>query len=212
MLLGAWVAGHTRAGWLDSLVDGRVQGLIGSRPAVFYLVNLGNLPAVTIMSAALFVACLATRRGRGAVLVAVAVPVAAALTEVLKHLIARTITGSLSFPSGHTTGIFVVVVAFAVLLLDPPRPRISAVVRVVLAAIAFLVGVAVAVGLVAVRWHYATDTVAGAAVSTAVVLATALTLDSVCAPRGAGRLSSQRAAEWKGRRPQRIGQRRTSPD
>ncbi len=55
--------------------------------------------------------------------------------------------------------------------------------RVVLAAIAFLV-VAVAVGLVAVRWHYATDTVAGAAVSTAVVLATALTLDSVCAPRG----------------------------
>ena len=114
----------------------------------FYLVNLCGLPAVTIMSAALFVACLATRRGRGAVLVAVAVPAAAALTELLKHLIDRTITGSLSFPSGHTTGIFAVVVAFAVLLIDPPRPRISAVVRVVLAAIAFLVGVTVAVGLV----------------------------------------------------------------
>ena len=212
VLLGAWFAGQTRAGWLDSSVDGRVQNLVGPHAMVLYLVNLGALPAVTIMSAALIVACLATGRGRGAVLVAVAVPAAAALTEVLKHLIDRTLTGSLSFPSGHTTGISAVVVAFAVLLIDPPRPRISAAVRVVLAAIAFLVGVTVAVGVVAVRWHYATDTVAGAAVSTAVVLVTALTLDLVCTPRGAGRLSGQRAAEWMGGRPQRIAQRRTSPD
>ena len=212
VLLAAWYAGQTQAGRLDSSVDGRVQDLIGPHATVLYLVNLGNLPAVTIMSVALFVACLATRRGRGAVLVAVAVPAAAALTEVLKHLVDRTLTGFLSFPSGHTTSIFAVIVALAVLLIDPPRPRISAVVRVVVAAIAFLVGVTVAVGLVAVRWHYATDTVAGAAVSTAVVLVTALTLDLVCSPRGSGRLSGQRAAELMGRRPQRIGQRRKSPD
>ena len=126
-----------------------------------------------------------------------------ALTELLKPLIDRTLTGFLSFPSRHTTGIFAVVVAFAVLLIDPPRPRIRAVVRVLLALIALLAAATVAVALVAVRWHYATDTVAGAAVGTAVVLATALTLDLVCAWSGR-RLSSRPAAEWMGRRAPRI--------
>ncbi len=207
VVLGAWFEGQTRAGWLDASVDGRLEGLIGTHPMVLNLVSLGDQLSVTILSAALIVACLATRRGRGAVLVAVAVPTAAALTELLKRLIDRTSYGSLSFPSGHTTGIFAVVVTFAVLLIDPPRPRIHAVVRVLLAAIAFLVGVTVAIALVALRWHYATDTVAGAAVSTAVVLATALTLDVVCALRAADRLSSRRAADWLGRRAPRIRQR-----
>ncbi len=197
VLLGAWFAGQTRAGWLDSSVDGRVQGLIGWHPTVAYLVNLGVPVSATIMSAALFVACLVTRRGRGAVLVVVAVPAAVALTELLKPLIDRTLTGFLVFPSGHSTGIFAVVVAFAVLLIDPPRPRIRALVRVLLALIALLAAVAVAVALVALRWHYATDTVAGAAVGTTVVLATALTLDLVCARPKTSRSSGDPGSQAK---------------
>jgi len=212
VVFGTWFAGQTGPGWLDSSVDGRVQGLLGSHPKMFYVVSLGAPVSVTIISAALLVACLAMRRGRGAVLVAVAVPAAAALTELLKPVVDRAPYGISIFPSGHSTGIFAVVVAFAVLLIDPPRPRIRVVVRVLLALIALLTAVTVAVALVAVRWHYATDTVAGAAVGTAVVLATALALDLVCALGAAGRLSSRRAAEWMGRRAPRIGRRRTSPD
>ena len=48
VLLGASFAGHTRAGWFDSSVDARLQGLIGSRPIVFDLVSLGGQVAVTI--------------------------------------------------------------------------------------------------------------------------------------------------------------------
>ncbi|HUK69425.1 MAG TPA: phosphatase PAP2 family protein [Streptosporangiaceae bacterium] len=178
--LGVWFAHHTRAGWLDREVDTRVQHLLhGHRVVLNRLAGLGDQIPMITMTAVLFVACLVTRRGRGAVLVVVAIPAAEVLTERVKPLFGRTLLGDLSFPSGHTTGVFAVAVTFTVLLADPPRPRLPAGLRVLLALAALVVACAVAAALVGLNDHYATDTVGGAAVATAVVLATTLILDRV---------------------------------
>ncbi len=178
-LLGARFTHHTRAGWLDTAVDGRVQASLGGHRVILNLLaGLGDPVPLTAMTAALVLACLTMRRWRGAVLVAVAVPGAAALTErLLKPFIGRTLLGDLSYPSGHATGVFAFAAAFAVVLAGPLRPRLPAAVRVLLALTAFLAAGAVAVSLVALRAHYFTDTVGGAAVGTVVVLLTALILD-----------------------------------
>ncbi len=195
--LGVRFAHQTRPGWLDRGVDTRVQALLGAHRAMLNrLAGLGDQIPMITMAAVLLLACLVTRRGRGAVLVAVAIPAAEVLTELLKPLFGRTLLGNLSFPSGHTTGVFAVAVTFAVLLADPPRPRMPASLRVLLALAALFVACTVAVALVGLDAHYATDTVGGAAVSTAVVLATALIVDWACrVVRPAGLLPSRRARE-----------------
>lgn len=181
VFLGAWFRHHTRAGWLDTAVDVRVRAGLGGHLVILNLLaGVGDPVPVTVMTAALLLACLATRRWRGAVLaaVAVAVPAAAALTQLLlKPLIGRTLQGDLSFPSGTATGVFALAAAFAVLLAGPLRPRMPAALRLLLALAAFLAAGAVAVALVGLGVHYFTDTVGGAAVGTAVVLVTALILD-----------------------------------
>jgi len=177
--LGAWSAHQSRAGWLDRSVDARVQASLGSQRAFLsHVVLLGDPRTVTVITTVLFLACLVARRWRGAVLLAIAVPAAAALTEVLlKPLIDRTMAGALSFPSGHATGIFTLAAAVGVLLLDPSRPRLLPALRVLLALIAYAAAGGVAVALVVLGFHYFTDTVGGAAAGTAVVLATAFLLD-----------------------------------
>ena len=49
--------------------------------------------------------------------------------------------------------------------------------RVLILAVAYLTGAAVVVGVIAVRYHYFTDTVAGAAVGIGTVCGLALVLD-----------------------------------
>jgi membrane-associated phospholipid phosphatase len=182
-LLGARYTHQIQAGRLDTAIDVRVQALLGGHPTMLSLVRLGDPVPMTAMTAALILACLVTRRWRGAVLVAVAVPGAVALTELLlKPFIHRTLAGQLSFPSGHATGVFTLAAAFAVLLVDPPRPRIPADLRAFTALGAFFAAAIVATAIVGVHSHYATDTVAGAAVGTAVVLLTALVLDRLPSP------------------------------
>jgi membrane-associated phospholipid phosphatase len=178
-VLGVLVAGQTRAGPLDRWVDARVRsGLGGQWRGLEDLAGVGDVMPVVVMTAVLVLACLVTRRWRGAVLAAVAVPAAAGLTElVLKPLVGRTLMGALSFPSGTETRVFSVAAVFAVLMADPVRPRIPAAVRLALAVAVLLAATAVAVALVALDQHYFTDTVAGAAVGTAVALVTALILD-----------------------------------
>jgi membrane-associated phospholipid phosphatase len=179
VLLGAFVARQTRAEPLDAWFDTRIQaGLGGQRRVLNDLSGLGDLIPVAVLTAVLVLACLVTRRWRGAVLVAVAVPAAASITEfVLKPLIGRTLMGDLSFPSGNETRVFALAAALAVLLADPPRARIPAAARVLLALAALLVAGAAGVALVGLGHHYFTDTVGGAAVGVAVVLATAFILD-----------------------------------
>jgi membrane-associated phospholipid phosphatase len=183
VLLGALFARQTGAGPLDAWADARIQaGLGGQRRVLNDLSGLGDLRPVAAMTAALVVVCLLTRRWRGAVMVAVAVPAAAGVTElVLKPLIGRTLMGDLSFPSGNETRVFALAAAFAVLLADPPRARIPAAVRLLLALAALLAAGAVGIAMVGLGHHYFTDAIGGAAVGVAAVLATTLILDRLMA-------------------------------
>jgi undecaprenyl-diphosphatase len=176
---------------LDAVVDTRIQSLLGSYQGPLHLLTrLGGLLSVAELTAALVLACLVTRRWRGAVLAALAVPVAMTLTEfVLKPLVGRSIRGYASFPSGHATAMFALAAICAVLLANPSRPRLPRAVRLLLAGGAVLVAVAVPVAMVAQGFHYFTDIVAGSAVGIGTVLLITLLIDmarpAARAPRGA---------------------------
>jgi membrane-associated phospholipid phosphatase len=178
------LADKPQIGWLDSVADARIQSALDQHePVLRFLVNAGTLMPVSLMTAALVLACLLTHRWPGAVLVAVVVPAATALAEYgLKPLIGRTMLGALSFPSGHITAVFALATACAVLLVDPPGHRVPGLARLLVACAALLAASAVAAATVAQAAHYFTDVVGGAAVGTGVVLVCALTLD-VLAPR-----------------------------
>jgi membrane-associated phospholipid phosphatase len=176
-VLGVRTVGRGLPGWLDSAFDARIQSALSRFPSLLnWLPDFGTLRPVALMTLALVLACLTSRRWTGAVLAAVAVPAATGLTEyVLKPYVGASI--GRSFPSGHATSMFALAVICAVLLLDPPRRQLPGAVRLLLVVIALLLAVAVATAMVAIGAHNFTDAVGGAAVGTAVVLACALTLD-----------------------------------
>ena len=184
VFLGALFTHQGRPGGLDRAIDLRIRADLGGHPGWLDLIaGIGDPATVAVVTVALIVACLATRRWHGAVLVAVAVPLASALTELLlKPLVDRTMQGALSYPSGHSTGMFALAGVGAVLLTGPSRPGMSAAARVLLTLVAYLAALAVAVALIGLCAHYFTDTVAGAAVGTAAVLATAVILDRLSRP------------------------------
>jgi membrane-associated phospholipid phosphatase len=185
--LGAWFARQTQADWLDAAVDGRLRSaLLPYQHALSLVARIGDPVRGAEIALALFLLCLAARRWRGALLVAVAVPVAVGLTELLlKPLVHRTLAGNLEFPSGHATSAFTLATCCAVLLARPLRPWLPRAVRAAAALIALLLAASVAVAVVVLGFHYVTDTVGGAAVGIGTVLATALVLDRY-APRPGG--------------------------
>jgi membrane-associated phospholipid phosphatase len=172
-------ARQSRADRLDAAVDGRIRGGLDRFPGLLHLLaGLGGLLPVTVLTAALVAACLVARRWRGAALAGLAVPAAVALTEyALKPLVGRSINGYPSFPSGHATAMFALAATCAVLLANPPRPRLPGAARLLLAAAAVVVAAAVPTAMVALGYHYFTDTVAGTAVGIGMVLLTALLID-----------------------------------
>jgi membrane-associated phospholipid phosphatase len=159
------------------------------------LVTVGDTVPMTLLTAVLCYCCLAMRRYRGAIMVALAVPIASGITELLKHLIHRIYTDFLSFPSGHTTATFALITCVAVLLIDPPATKAPASMRIVLALLSFGFGGMVALGLVAAKFHYFTDTIAGAAVGIGITLAIALALDLVIARLSRGQAVAAVPAE-----------------
>jgi membrane-associated phospholipid phosphatase len=176
----ALAVGHqARPDGLDAAVDAQIRDGLGGYQGPLHLVaELGGLIPVTLMVLALVVACLAVRWWRGAALAGLAVPGAVALTEaVLKPVIGRSMQGYHSFPSGHATALFGLAATCAVLLANPPRPRLPGVVRLLLVAGAALIAAIVAIAVVVLRYHYFTDTVAGTGVGIGMVLLTALLLD-----------------------------------
>ena len=179
--LGVQFAGQTHPGRLDAPIDAAFQSALGGHPSVLlFLARFGDLPLVTVMTAALVLGCAAARRWRGALLAAIAVPVASGLTEgVLKHLVGRTLRGWLSYPSGHATSSFALATVSVILLAAPSRLPVP--VRRLLMAGAWLFAVAVPSAMVALRLHYFTDIVGGAAVGAGTALLTALLLDTACA-------------------------------
>jgi membrane-associated phospholipid phosphatase len=141
------------------------------------------------------VACLLTGRLNGAVLAAAAVPAAVGLDEgLLKPLVHRTYLGNVVYPSGHTTAMITLAATVTVLLLIPPQPARAGALRVLVPAAACVLGAVVAVALIGLRWHYFTDTVAGAAVGIGTVCGLALILDLPAARRWLASASRQPSA------------------
>ena len=174
---GVWIRHGMETGWVDTAVDAKVRaGLGGHHLLLAVLVWPGESVPVIAMAAALALACLFWRRYGEAALIAISVPLAAAITElVLKPLIGRTSWGD-PFPSGHITNVVALTTALAVLLATTPAgmPRLL---RRVLALMGFLAVVAVAFGVIGANMHHFSDTIGGAAVGAGTVLLTALLLD-----------------------------------
>lgn len=174
--------GHGDA--IDRSVDSWVIGLGIPRHTLLLVSRIGGVTATTLLTAALAVACLAVRRVNAAVLAVGGVTLASALTEfVLKPLVHRTITGFLTYPSGHTTGLFALAAVLAMVMLTPRSARPGAAVRVAVIAVAVVIASAVGLTMVGQRFHYFTDTIAGAAVGTGVVIGVAFLLDLPAARR-----------------------------
>jgi membrane-associated phospholipid phosphatase len=175
---GVRVSGYGLPGWLDATFDPRFEAQQGRFPVLLdWLPHLGELKAVTVLTFALVLACAIIRRWRGAVLTALAVPIAIGITDyVLKPTVGEAIGAA--FPSGHATSSFALAASFAVLLANPPL-RVPAGLRLLLVLLAVLMATAVAAAMVAIGAHTFSDAVGGAAVGVGVVLAGALILDAL---------------------------------
>ena len=179
VLIGLLFRGQTRPDGFDNAVDSPVIAFFSGHDALLLrLIMPGNLlPAIGI-SAVIAVGCLMARRLNGAVLAVTVVPAATGLDDgLLKHLFHRTYLGVLSLPSGHTTCVISMAATLSILLLIPPQQARTRTARVVLVAAACLVTAVTAVGVIGLRFHYFTDTVAGAAVGVGTALALAFVLD-----------------------------------
>jgi undecaprenyl-diphosphatase len=178
-LLGVWLGHGAHTDRVDAVIDAKVKAILpGNAKLLEVLARPGGLRAIIGMTAVLVLVCVVRRRYRGAALAAISVPAAAVITErLLKPLVGRTALGFLSFPSGHATGTFALATAITVLLAG--APRVSRAVRLAAPVIAYGVASVVAAAMIALGFHYFTDAVAGAAVGTGTVLATALVLDLV---------------------------------
>ena len=182
--LAVYLAVQSRPAWPDPSLDPWIQNAMGHFPALLgRLPHVGTLGPVTLMTLALIAVCAATRNWPGAVLAAVAEPVAVGLTEyVLKPYVGGAL--GQGFPSGHAASMFALAAICAVLLADPipGRPtRAFRAARLLLILLALLFAAAVAAAMVAIGAHTFTDAVGGAAVGIGVVLACALALDWVTA-------------------------------
>jgi membrane-associated phospholipid phosphatase len=179
--LAWWVTYQTSLDELDAVVDAKAQVVLGGHQWLLRpLIRPAGPVPVAVMALALALLCLARRRYREAALVVISVPMATMLTElVLKPLVGRLMWSTLSFPSGHTTGVFAVATLLTVLLIGRSGAGLPRVARAVIALTAFVVAALAAFALVAEGVHYLTDTVAGAAVGIGTVLATALIIDVV---------------------------------
>ena len=186
--LGVLFAHQATADWLDQAIDSPIITSLSGHPGLaLWLAAPGSqLPAV-VLSAVIVVACVLTSRPNGALLAATAVPVAVGLNDHLyKPLVHRTYLGSLSYPSGHTAAMFALAATVTVLLLVSPRPAKAWAIRVLIPVAACALGGIVAIGVIGLRWHYFTDTIASAAVGIGTVCGLALLLDLPAAP-SAGR-------------------------
>jgi undecaprenyl-diphosphatase len=179
--LGALFAHQAGADWLDRAVDAPVIAwLRGPEDLAARLAAPGSLVPAVALSASIVIGCLLAGRLNGAVLAALAVPAAAGLNDgLIKPLVHRTYLGVLSYPSGHTAAVGALAAAVTVLSLRPPL----ALRRALIPAAAWLLCGAVALGVIGLRWHYFTDTAAGAAVGIGTACGLALILDLPAARR-----------------------------
>lgn len=180
IVIGVLVAyQHVPAG-LDHDIDSPLYSTLGPhRDALLRIVALGSPVPVLAASLVMVAGCLLAGRLNGAVLAVLAAPIADGLVEiVLKPLFHRADLGFLSYPSGHTTAVFALGATVTILLAFPAAGSARQMARRVLVPVLVtVIGCVVAVALIALRWHYFTDTVGGAAVAIGTVCGLALVLD-----------------------------------
>ncbi len=192
-VLAAFAVHRSQGSALDRPIDSWLRHHLASHLQLMSDISyLGGGQVVAVLTVVLALACLAARWVSGAVLTVISVVAAVGLTEyVLKPLVHETIQhGWLTYPSGHTTSLFTLIAVVGVLTTDPPgwRPRPGPRLLIMLGLV--VVGCAVAVAMTALQFHYFTDTIAGAAWGTCVVLTATFLLDSAGVRRwlGAARL------------------------
>ena len=180
-VLGVLVAHKAKPIWLDQPIDSRIiVWFVGHPGLAARLAAVGTPVPATLLSAAIVIPCLITGRLNGAALAVAAVPASVGLNEaLLKPLVHRIyyFPDSPVYPSGHTAAMFALAATVTVLLLVPPQAAGPRALRILIPAAACLLGGTVAVAVIGLRWHYFTDTIAGAAVGIGTVCALALILD-----------------------------------
>jgi membrane-associated phospholipid phosphatase len=189
VVLGVGFAHQSRGVALDRAVDSWVMSLHIPSRTLLLISQLGNLPAMTAMTGALALGCLLVRRLNGALLAVIGVLIASGVTEaVVKPLVHRTITvyHYVTYPSGHTTGLFALSTALAVVLLSSRSGRHKVASRIAIVA-AVVVSCMVGVAVIGLDYHYFTDAIGGAAVGIGAVLGTAFLLDVDLIRRWLGR-------------------------
>jgi undecaprenyl-diphosphatase len=177
---GVAFAHHSTADGFDRLVDEPVVRWLGGPNGALltWMQYPGTQVPALVISVAIAVACLRSRRYTGAILALVAVVVATRVDEwLLKPLFHRTYLGALSYPSGHTTSVVAMTTVYALLFLLPPQDARTRAPRIAGLAVLLALTVITVFGVIGLRWHYLTDTIGGAAVGIGTVLALALALD-----------------------------------
>lgn len=180
LIIGLLTLHATQADPLDRAIDSWIRLHIGvHHHAMQSLEQLGEVPEIAFVTCLIVAACLAVRRVNGALLAVISIVVSIALTEVvLKPLFDRTLDGFAVYPSGHTGRVFTLTAVVVVLLLNPRAAKIAPALKAGVAILGVLLGCVVAVAMIGLNAHYFTDTVGGAALAVAVVIATAFLLDT----------------------------------
>jgi membrane-associated phospholipid phosphatase len=137
--------------------------LAGNNSGWFSTVTYLRYPMVIVVGAILAAAITYRRDRPRAFACLIGPPLALATCElVAKPLVGRTLGGVLSYPSGSTVG--AAALAAAAVLATPARWH------AVIIVVASLYALWMAVAVVALRWHYPTDALAGLAYGVGVVL------------------------------------------
>jgi membrane-associated phospholipid phosphatase len=143
-------------------------------------------PVLLVVAIGLIVMVAVARHRPRLAILAVAGPlVTVTLTSaVLKPLFGRTInSGSLAFPSGHTSGLVAVLAVLVIAVVSsvgPPWRKSLTTLVIVGAAVVSVVG---ATALIGMKYHYVTDTVGGACMAVGTVLLVAIVIDWMASRR-----------------------------
>ena len=192
-VLAVLFARQARPDGFDHAVDAPFITWFGGHHGLgLWLVAPGSQLPAAALTAVIVASCLVAGRLNGAVLAAAALPIADGLNDgLLKPLVHRTYLGALTYPSGHTTAVFAMAATITVLLLGAPREGKAGAFRVLVPVAVGLLAVVVVIALIGLRFHYFTDTVAGAALGIGTVCGLALVLDLPVFRRWLTRESSQ---------------------
>lgn len=189
MALGVGFAGAGSAGRLDAALMARLHAVVGNKGRVAeLLVWPSSPPVVYAVMAATVVFALWMRRWELAALAVLGPALAVALVELVgKPLVDRHLSGYLSYPSGHTVSTVSVLTVAMLGLVTGTR----IVLRVLALLIWLVVTGAVMVGLVAMNYHYPTDTLGGLGLALGIVLPLAILTDVAAIRRSRSRLHQE---------------------